>query len=54
MNELIEMQDEAFLDQTINIELFTRWIHFIDVKPKTVQTYTRAIRQFFYYYRTMK
>lgn len=49
MNELIEMQDGVFLEQTINTELFTRWIRFIDAKPKTVQTYTRAIRQFFYY-----
>lgn len=49
MNNMIEMQDGCFLDQTINTELFTRWIRFIDAKPKTVQTYTRAIRQFVSY-----
>ncbi len=26
--------------------LFTEWIQFIDAKPKTVETYTRSIRQF--------
>lgn len=27
-------------------ELFTRWIEYIDAKPKTIETYTRAIKQF--------
>lgn len=40
--ELIEVQE-------INAGLFERWIKYIDAKPKTVETYTRAIRQFFYY-----
>ena len=30
-------------------ELFTKWISFIDARDKTIQTYTRAIRQFLYY-----
>ena len=33
--------------QEINADLFTRFIAFIDASPKTVQTYTRAIRQFY-------
>lgn len=33
--------------QAITAELFTRWTSYIDAKPKTVETYTRAIRQFF-------
>lgn len=27
-------------------ELFARWLRYLDAKPKTVQTYSRAIRQF--------
>ena len=30
----------------ITKELFNEWLRYIDVRPKTVQTYTRAIRQF--------
>lgn len=30
----------------IGPELYERWICFIDAKPKTIETYTRAIRQF--------
>ena len=30
-------------------ELFTRFVNYIDVKPKSVDTYAKAIRQFAYY-----
>ena len=30
-------------------EHFSRWIAFIDAKPKTIETYNRAIKQFMYY-----
>lgn len=33
----------------INQDLFNRFIQFIDAKPKTIETYTRAIRQFLKY-----
>lgn len=33
----------------INQGLFADWIAYIDAKPKTVQTYTRSIRQFWRY-----
>ena len=32
-----------------NTELFSRWVGFIDAAPKTVQTYTRSIKQFLAY-----
>ena len=35
--------------QAINGEAFSRWIAYIDASPKTVQTYTRAIKQLFAY-----
>ncbi|MBQ7102829.1 MAG: tyrosine-type recombinase/integrase [Anaerotignum sp.] len=34
---------------SLNETLFMRWVNFIDAKPKTVETYKKAIRQFFYY-----
>lgn len=33
--------------QTVTEELYNRFIAYLDAKPKTVQTYTRALRQFF-------
>lgn len=33
----------------ITAELYRRYIAFIDAKPKTIETYTRALKQFFYY-----
>lgn len=35
--------------QAVTEELYNRFISFLDAKPKTVQTYTRALRQFFVY-----
>lgn len=40
--------DSTQLAQGRNIdELFTRWIRFLDVKPRTVETYRKAGKQFF-------
>lgn len=39
----------ALARQTFNTELFSRWAAFIDASPKTIETYGRAIRQFFVY-----
>lgn len=48
MNEITVTNDNTELAiQSIGAELFTRWIDYIDAKPKTVETYTRAIKQFF-------
>lgn len=35
--------------QTVTIALYNRFISFLDAKPKTIETYTRALRQFFNY-----
>lgn len=32
--------------QLITGDIFARWVDFLDASPKTVETYTRAIRQF--------
>ncbi len=35
--------------QSVTADLYNRFISFIDAKPKTIETYTRALRQFFFY-----
>lgn len=35
--------------QTISADLYARFLEYLDAAPKTVQTYSRAIRQFFKY-----
>ena len=42
-------RNTALEAQTITAELFTRWTSFIDAAPKTIETYNKAIRQFFKY-----
>lgn len=32
--------------QAFSPELFVRWIEYVDAKPKTIETYTKSIRQF--------
>lgn len=32
--------------ETVPAGAFTRWIDYLDAKPKTIETYTRAVRQF--------
>lgn len=45
--QALTIRDPAQLTpQAISSELFTRWTAYIDAKPKTIETYTRAIRQF--------
>lgn len=48
MNYLSNTQNEITAIE-INKNLFSRWIDFIDVKPKTVETYTRNIKPFMNY-----
>jgi integrase/recombinase XerC len=47
MNNLQVVQPAEIMEAQpiITEELFTRFIAFIDAKPKTIETYTRAIRQ---------
>jgi integrase/recombinase XerD len=52
MNELqiVPARAEALTTtQTISTDLYSRFIAFIDAKPKTIETYTRALKQFFLY-----
>ena len=50
MNELTVMNSRALTaQQTLNGELFSRWTSYIDASPKTIETYSKAIKQFFVY-----
>lgn len=50
MNELAVLDNRAVATrQTVNEGLFTRWTSYLDASPKTVETYTKAIKQFFLY-----
>lgn len=35
--------------QTLNGELYSRWTSYLDASPKTIETYSKAIKQFFTY-----
>lgn len=51
MNELQVVNGGAMIaPQEITEEAYRRFIAFIDAKPKTVETYTRALRQLFNYF----
>ena len=51
MNELQTIQNNSVVaQQTVNTELFERFIAYLDASPKTVETYTRALRQLFNYF----
>ena len=50
MAELVNIAGtELTTRQTVSADLFKRWIAYIDASPKTVATYTRAIKRFFLY-----
>ena len=51
MNELIVQGSNAIkpYNGQITADLYTRFIAYLDAAPKTVQTYTRALKQFFIY-----
>ena len=51
MNELQVVNGGAMIaPQDITEEAYRRFIAFIDAKPKTIETYTRALRQLFNYF----
>ena len=52
MNELTTVQQNTAIAerQTVGAKLFNRYIDFLDSSPKTVETYTRALRQLFSYF----
>ena len=52
MNELQQVQRQNnSLDvvRTLDFNIFERFINYLDASPKTVETYKKALRQFFYY-----
>lgn len=50
MNELTVIDNRALAEQqTLSVELFSRWTSYIDASPKTIDTYSKAIKQFFLY-----
>lgn len=51
MKELIISDQSRALtaQKALSADLFSRFISFLDAKPKTVETYTRALRQLFNY-----
>src|SRR5574344_1295153 len=51
MNELIRAeQAELTTQRGLTADLYTRFVAFIDAKPKTVETYTKALKQLFAYF----
>lgn len=51
MEEMIVQKNTVIVasQNTITEALFTRFVSYLDACPKTVETYTRAVRQFFKY-----
>lgn len=49
MNELTVMNKAELRARELNGELFNRWTSYIDASPKTIDTYSKAIKQFFIY-----
>lgn len=51
MDEMIILRENGKISelQNFDTDFFSRWISYIDAKPKTVETYTKAIKQFFVY-----
>ena len=46
-NEIIVQESNGIIEyKSITTDLFAKFIDFVDATPKTIQTYTRAIRQF--------
>lgn len=49
MNKLTTTKTTAPASYNFSNELFTSWINYIDATPKTIESYTKSVRQFFYY-----
>ena len=51
MTDIIIKEQAAISDQAALLEdAYKRFVSFIDAKPKTIETYTRALRQMFKYF----
>jgi len=49
MEQLTIVSTNAIAEKGLNAEYFSRWTSFIDASPKTVETYSKAIKQFILY-----
>lgn len=49
MNELLVINSKQLEGFAIPEDVFQRWLSYLDVSPKTLETYTRAIRQLYKY-----
>nr|MBC9707116.1 site-specific integrase [Enterococcus sp.] len=52
MNELQQVQrqnNSLDVSRTLDFNIFERFINYLDASPKTVETYKKALRQFFNY-----
>ena len=45
MNELLAMEQSPLVIREISEEVFNSWTSFIDASPRTVETYSKAIKQ---------
>lgn len=51
MNDIIiRDQQQALQAQSVTEDMYGRFVAFLDAKPKTIQTYTRALKQLFAYF----
>ena len=51
MNDLQTVQNNSIVAQIdVGAELFDRFINYLDASPKTIDTYTKALRQLFAYF----
>ena len=50
MNALQSSEDKISEEKTIESKLFSRFISYLDATPKTIDTYTKSIRQLFNYF----
>lgn len=51
MNEIIRAeQAELTTQRGLTADLYTRFVAFIDAKPKTIETYTKALKQLFAFF----
>ena len=51
MSEIARVEQVALTTQRgLTADLYTRFVAFIDAKPKTTETYTRALRQLFSFF----
>ena len=50
MNKLQVIPESGIATQQITAELYTRFVDYIDAKPKTIETYSKALKQLFNYF----